>query len=60
MNPLRYYRVVFVEWNDVVEDVFQYLTQLLVLTSFGFLGVSARPPRTKNWVLVISMLWSCL
>ena len=32
----------------------------MVLASFGFLGVSARPPRTKNWVLVISMLWNCL
>ena len=30
------------------------------LAYFGFLGVSARPPRTKNWVLVISMLWNCL
>ena len=28
----------------------------MVLASFGFLGVGARPPRTKNWVLVISML----
>ena len=32
----------------------------MVLASFGFLGVSARPPRTKNRVLVISMLWNCL
>ena len=32
----------------------------MVLASFGFLGVSARPPRIKNWVLVISMLWKCL
>ena len=32
----------------------------MVSASFGFLGVSARPPRTKNWVLVISMLWNCL
>ena len=23
-------------------------------------GVSTRPPRAKNWVLVISMLWNCL
>ena len=30
----------------------------MVLTSFRFLGVSARPPRTKNWVLVISILWN--
>ena len=22
--------------------------------------MSARPPRTKNWALVISMLWNCL
>ena len=28
----------------------------MVLASFGFLGVSARPPRTKNWVLVISVV----
>ena len=32
----------------------------MVLAYFGFLGVSVRPPRTKNWVLVISMLWNCL
>ena len=32
----------------------------MVLASFGFLGVSARQPRTKNWVLVVSMLWNCL
>ena len=28
----------------------------MVLASFVFLGVSARPPRTKNWVLVISVV----
>ena len=28
----------------------------MILASFGFLVVSARPPRTKNWVLVICML----
>ena len=32
----------------------------MVLASFGFLGVSARPPRTTNWVLVTSMLWNRL
>ena len=32
----------------------------MVLASFGFLCVSARPPRTKNWGMVISMLWNCL
>ena len=32
----------------------------MALASFGFLGVSARPPRTKNWILVISMLWNRL
>ena len=32
----------------------------MVLVSCGFLGVSARPPRTKNLVLVIFMLWNCL
>ena len=31
----------------------------MVLASFGFLGVNARSRRTKNWVLVISMLWNC-
>ena len=32
----------------------------MVLASFGFLGVSVGPPRTKNLVLVISLLWNCL
>ena len=31
----------------------------MVLTSFGCLGVSARPPRNRDWVLEISMLWNC-
>ena len=36
MNPLRYYRAVFVEWNDVMEDAFQYLTQLFCLNGSFF------------------------
>ena len=32
------------------------MVQRMVLASFGFLGASARPPRTKNWVLVISVV----
>jgi hypothetical protein len=31
----------------------------MVLASFGCLGVSERPPLTKNWVLVISMFANC-
>ena len=38
----------------------QFPRERMALASFGFLGVSARPPRTKNWVLVISMFWNCL
>ena len=36
MNPLRYYRAVFVEWN-VMEDAFQYLTHLFCLNGRFFL-----------------------
>ena len=37
-----------------------FTRERMVLASFGFLGVSAKPHRAKNWVLVISMLWNCL
>ena len=37
-------------------DVDVWSKKRMVLASFGFLGVSARPPQNKNGVLVISIL----
>ena len=49
--------VCYVDVDVVVQRMLgpHFSLERMVLASFGFLGVSARPPRTKNWVLVISM-----